>query len=34
VSIYPWKDSSEHIAEAVRHVRAFLRAHQPQAVAQ
>ena len=29
VSIYPWKDSKEHIAQAVRHVRTFLRAHQP-----
>jgi hypothetical protein len=29
VSIYPWKDSKDHIAEAVRHVRKFLRAHAP-----
>ncbi len=29
VSIYPWKDSKEHIAQAVRHIRIFLRAHQP-----
>ena len=29
VSIYPWKDSQEHIEQAVRHVRTFLRAHQP-----
>jgi pimeloyl-ACP methyl ester carboxylesterase len=29
VSIYPWKDSEEHIQEAVRHVRTFLRAHAP-----
>ena len=28
-SIYPWKDSREGISEAVRHVRTFLRAHQP-----
>jgi hypothetical protein len=29
VSIYPWKESKEQIAEALRHVRAFLRAHAP-----
>jgi pimeloyl-ACP methyl ester carboxylesterase len=29
VSIYPWKDTPEQIAEALRHVRTFLRAHQP-----
>jgi pimeloyl-ACP methyl ester carboxylesterase len=29
VSLYPWKDSKEHIAEAVSHVRKFLRAHTP-----
>jgi pimeloyl-ACP methyl ester carboxylesterase len=29
VSIYPWKDSQDHIQEAVRHVRDFLRAHRP-----
>jgi pimeloyl-ACP methyl ester carboxylesterase len=29
VSLYPWKESKEQIAEAVRHVRTFLRAHQP-----
>ena len=29
VSIYPWKETKEQIAEALRHVRAFLRAHQP-----
>ena len=28
VSIYPWKESKEQIAEAVRHVRKFLGAHQ------
>jgi pimeloyl-ACP methyl ester carboxylesterase len=33
VSIYPWKDSRDHIAEAVRHVRTFLREHQPVAAA-
>jgi pimeloyl-ACP methyl ester carboxylesterase len=29
VSLYPWKDSKENIALAVRHVRTFLRAHRP-----
>ena len=29
VSHYPWKDSPEHIAEAVDRIRAFLRAHTP-----
>jgi hypothetical protein len=29
VSLYPWKDSQDHIQQAVRHVRTFLRAHQP-----
>jgi pimeloyl-ACP methyl ester carboxylesterase len=33
VSRYPWKDSEEQIAEAVRHVRTFLRTHQPVATA-
>ena len=33
VSIYPWKESPEQIREAVRHVRTFLRAHQPAAMA-
>jgi pimeloyl-ACP methyl ester carboxylesterase len=28
-SIYPWKDSQEHIQQAVRHVRDFLKAHHP-----
>jgi pimeloyl-ACP methyl ester carboxylesterase len=28
-SIYPWKDTKEQIAQAVGHVRRFLRAHQP-----
>ena len=32
-SIYPWKDTPEHIAQAVQHVRRFLRAHQPVAEA-
>jgi pimeloyl-ACP methyl ester carboxylesterase len=29
VSIYPWKETKEQTAEAVAHVRKFLRAHQP-----
>jgi hypothetical protein len=29
VSIYPWKDSKDHIQQAVRQVRDFLRAHHP-----
>jgi pimeloyl-ACP methyl ester carboxylesterase len=29
VSLYPWKDSKDHIQQAVRHVRDFLRAHHP-----
>ena len=29
VSIYPWKETKEQIAEALRHVRTFLRAHAP-----
>jgi pimeloyl-ACP methyl ester carboxylesterase len=33
VSIYPWKESPEQIAEALRHIRAFLRAHAPVTVA-
>jgi hypothetical protein len=33
VSIYPWKDSQEHIQEAVRHVHEFLRKHRPVAAA-
>ncbi len=33
VSLYPWQDSKEHIAEAVGHVRKFLRAHTPVAAA-
>ena len=32
-SIYPWKESKDQIAQAVRHVRTFLRAHQPVAAA-
>jgi pimeloyl-ACP methyl ester carboxylesterase len=34
-SIYPWKETKEQVAQAVSHVRTFLRAHQPmQAAAQ
>jgi pimeloyl-ACP methyl ester carboxylesterase len=33
VSIYPWKDSQEHLREAVRHVREFLQKHRPVAAA-
>jgi pimeloyl-ACP methyl ester carboxylesterase len=29
VSIYPWQDSKEHIAEVVKHIRRFLRVHEP-----
>jgi pimeloyl-ACP methyl ester carboxylesterase len=29
VSMYPWKDTKEKIPLAVRHIRTFLRAHQP-----
>ena len=29
VTIYPWKDAPERIAEAVAHVRRFLKAHEP-----
>jgi hypothetical protein len=29
VSLYPWKDTKEHIEQAVSHVRRFLHAHQP-----
>ncbi len=29
VSLYPWKETPEQIPLAVRHVRSFLRAHQP-----
>jgi pimeloyl-ACP methyl ester carboxylesterase len=33
-SIYPWKDTPEHVQEVVRHVRTFLKAHQPVVAAQ
>ena len=29
VTIYPWKDTQEHIDEVVSHARRFLKAHQP-----
>lgn len=29
VSIYPWKETREQVAEALRHVHKFLRAHAP-----
>jgi pimeloyl-ACP methyl ester carboxylesterase len=33
VSIYPWKETKEQLAQAVSHVRSFLGAHQPMRVA-
>jgi pimeloyl-ACP methyl ester carboxylesterase len=32
-SIYPWKESKDQIAQALKHVHTFLRAHQPMAAA-
>jgi pimeloyl-ACP methyl ester carboxylesterase len=32
-SIYPWKDTKEHLDEAVQHVRRFLATHRPMAAA-
>ena len=29
VSLYPWKDTEDHLRQAVRHVCRFFRAHQP-----
>ena len=29
VSLFPWKDSKEHVQLALRHVRSFLKAHRP-----
>jgi hypothetical protein len=29
VSLYPWKESKDQVALAVRHVRTFLRANRP-----
>jgi pimeloyl-ACP methyl ester carboxylesterase len=34
VSLYPWKETEEQVAEALRHVRNFLAAHAPAAAAQ
>jgi hypothetical protein len=33
VTIYPWKDSQDHIDAVVSHAREFLRAHEPAASA-
>jgi pimeloyl-ACP methyl ester carboxylesterase len=33
VSLYPWKENKEQVAEAVAHVRRFLHAHAPAAAA-
>jgi hypothetical protein len=33
VSIYPWKDTKDHIQEAVQHVHQFLGKHRPVAAA-
>jgi hypothetical protein len=33
VSLYPWKETKEQIAQALSHVHTFLRAHQPMAAA-
>jgi len=32
VTIYPWKDSPQHIDEVVDHARRFLKAHEPSRV--
>ena len=29
VSLYPWKDPTDRIPLAVRHIRTFLKAHEP-----
>jgi len=34
VSIYPWKDTKDQVAEALRHIHSFLRAHAPAPAAQ
>src|SRR3954468_14097644 len=34
VSIYPWKETKEQVAEALRHVHKFLQAHTPVTAAQ
>jgi pimeloyl-ACP methyl ester carboxylesterase len=33
VSLYPWKDTPEHLQQAIGHIRSFLRKHQPVAAA-
>jgi pimeloyl-ACP methyl ester carboxylesterase len=33
VSLYPWKDTPEHLQEALSHIRRFLRQHRPLAAA-
>jgi hypothetical protein len=32
VSIYPWKDTPEHLTQGVAHIRRFLLAHEPASV--
>jgi hypothetical protein len=32
VSLYPWKETKEQLAEAVAQIRRFLHAHQPAVV--
>ena len=34
VSLYPWKDNEDHLRQAMRHIRTFLRANQPALAAQ
>jgi pimeloyl-ACP methyl ester carboxylesterase len=34
VSIYPWKETKDQVAEALRHIHSFLRAHAPVTAAQ
>jgi pimeloyl-ACP methyl ester carboxylesterase len=34
VSIYPWKENKDQVAEALRHIHSFLRAHAPVTAAQ
>jgi hypothetical protein len=33
VTIYPWKDSQEHVDQVVEHARRFLKTHVPVAAA-
>jgi hypothetical protein len=28
-TIYPWKDTPEHLSEALQHAMRFLKAHEP-----